>query len=97
LGGSPSEFLKQTPKSFVICMEGMARAANRQSDLAIVTAWHTAIFGLTGYAGKLKGKKLSDYLTSDKPPEAARTKHAKAIAFFHQLKARGFDVQITRH
>lgn len=76
-------------------MEGAALAAKREYDLAIATAWHTAVFGLQGYAGKLKGKKLSDFLSdhSDKQP----TKHAQAIAFFHSLKARGVPVEITRH
>lgn len=75
-------------------MEGMARAANRQVDLAIVTAWHTAVFALHGYAGKLKGKKLSDFLGSD---SQRATKNAQAIAFFHRMKARGVPVTITRH
>jgi hypothetical protein len=35
-------------------MEGMAHAAKRELDLAIFTAWHTAVFALTGYGGKLK-------------------------------------------
>lgn len=77
-------------------MEGMARAATRQVDLAIVTAWHTAIFGLSGYAGNLKGKHLSDFLTAQ-PKSDRRLKHAEAIAFFHRLKAKGVPVEITRH
>ena len=77
-------------------MEGMARAANRMVDLAIVGAWHTAVFGLQGYQNKLRGKKLSDYLTVDRDM-TAQTKHAQAIAFFHSLKARGVPVTITRH
>jgi hypothetical protein len=81
-------------------MEGMARAANRNIDLAILGAWHTAMFGLSGYAGKLKGKKLSDFLTSAPSPsdqDDHRMQSAKAIHFFHQMKARGFPVEITRH
>ena len=74
-------------------MEGAALAAKREYDLAIATAWHTAVFGLQGYAGKLKGKKLSDFLSEQKRP----TRHAQAIAFFHSLKARGVPVSITRH
>lgn len=73
----------------------MARAASRNVDLAMVTAWHTAVFGLNGYAGKLQGKKLSDFLGAEQPK--ANTKHAQAIAFFHSLKARGVSVEITRH
>jgi hypothetical protein len=79
-------------------MEGMARAAMKQVDLAIITAWHTAIFGLSGYAGKLKGKSLSDFLpsASKQPANDRRLKHAEAIAFFHSLKARGVPVDISR-
>jgi hypothetical protein len=94
LGGSPAEFWHQTPRSYVKVMEGMVRAANRQVDLAIINAWHTAGFGLSMYAGKLQGKKLSDFLTS---APADRSKDAEAIAFFHSLKARGIPVEITRH
>jgi hypothetical protein len=77
-------------------MEGAALAANRQFDMAIVTAWHTAVFGLTGYAGKLSGKKLSDFL-SGAAEQPQRSKSADAIAFFHALRARGVPVEITRH
>lgn len=76
----------------------MARRATRGFDLAIVNAWHTAIFALSGYSGKLKGKSLSDFLSSDaKPVNASRKNHAQGIAFFHRLQARGVDVKITRH
>jgi hypothetical protein len=76
-------------------MEGMARAATRNVDLAVLTAWHTAIFGLLGYAGKLRGKKLADFLTAKAEPAPAG--HAATLAFFHALKARGLAVEITRH
>lgn len=75
-------------------MEGAALAVKDRFNLAVVTAWHTAVFGLGMYAGKLKGKSLSDFLTRDDDPHAA--KHAKAIAYFHKLKARGVPVEITR-
>jgi hypothetical protein len=70
-------------------MEGMARAAKRESEMALFTAWHTAVFALTGYGGKLKS--FAEYLA----PERS-TKHAEAIAFFHSLKARGVPVDISR-
>jgi hypothetical protein len=75
-------------------MEGAALAEKKRFDLAIVTAWHTAVFALNGYAGKLKGKSLSDFLT-DKPSRPAS--HAQGLAFFHRLKAKGVPVEITRH
>jgi hypothetical protein len=71
-------------------MEGMARAAKRASEMALFTAWHTAVFALSGYGGKLKS--LSEYL--DRPQLS--TKHAEAIAFFHSLKARGIPIDISR-
>lgn len=80
-------------------MEGAALAANRQIDMAIVTAWHTACFALAGYAGKLKDKRLSDFLTGKSDTSAAddqRMQNARAIHFFQSLKARGVDVEITR-
>lgn len=77
-------------------MEGAARAAKKQLDVATFTAWHTAIFGLSGYAGKLKGKSLSDFL-SDPQPKQQSLQHAKAIAFFHRLQARGVPVSISKN
>jgi hypothetical protein len=75
-------------------MEGAALAKKQDMDLAMFTAWHTAVFALNGYGGKLKGKKLSDYLTQ-KPEH--NPSHSKAIAFFHSLQARGVPVKITRN
>lgn len=75
----------------------MARAASREVDIAISNAWHTSVFGLSMYAGKMKGKRLSDFLSNrDREPQAG-SKAAEAIAFFNTLKARGFNVEITRH
>lgn len=75
-------------------MEGAALAEKKRLDIAIVTAWHTAMFALAGYGGKLKGKKLSDYLGNPEQPK--QSSHAQAIAFFHRLKARGVPVDISR-
>lgn len=95
LGGSPSEFWRQTPKSYVVIMEGLGAAATRRLDLSIVTAWHTAVFGLNGYAGKLK--PLSEFLSSKPEIEGDERLHnAKIVHFFHSLKARGVPVDISR-
>lgn len=75
----------------------MARAASQRIDLGVSTAWHTAIFALAGYGGKLKGKHLSDFLVNRDREPSAGSKAAEAIAFFSSLKARGFNVEITRH
>lgn len=95
LGGSPSEFWRQTPKSYVPIMEGMAHVVTRQLDLCIVNAWHTAVFGLNGYAGKLQ--PLSDFVSSPaEPVDERRMVNARTIHFFHSLKERGVPVDIKR-
>lgn len=80
-------------------MEGAAARETKQFNVALFAAWHTARFALNGYAnkGKLAGSKsLADLMLTD--DEAAPVEnHAQAIAFFHGLKQRGFDVEITRH
>jgi hypothetical protein len=78
-------------------MEGMAHAAKRQFDLAISTAWHTAVFALSGYGGKLKD--LREYL--DRPSKTnaeddQRLQNAKLIHFFNSLKAGGSDIKVER-
>jgi hypothetical protein len=75
-------------------MEGAALREEREHDRAIAQAWHTAMFGLNGYGGKLKGKTLSDYLINK--PKPKQSSAAKAIAFFHSMKSAGFDVKIER-
>jgi hypothetical protein len=82
-------------------MEGMVRAANRNFDLALVTSWHTARFGLNGYfdKGKLAGDNtLSDLLTTAPEPEdKQRLENAKLIHGFNSLVARGVPIEVTRH
>jgi hypothetical protein len=75
-------------------MEAAALAAKREYDLAITQAWHTAIFALNGYAGQLKGKNLSSYLSSGSVER--KSDAAAAVAFFHALKVRGMPVEIKR-
>lgn len=75
-------------------MEGAAVRQEREHDRAISQAWHTAIFALNGYAGKLKNKSLSDYLIAKEKPK--RSSAAAALAFFHAMKSSGFPVTITR-
>lgn len=74
-------------------MEGAALAAKNRLDVELFTAWHTAVFALNGYGGKLK--PLSEYLNRE--PDGPALSNAKLIAGFHSLKARGFDVQISRN
>jgi len=65
--------------------------------MALFTAWHTAVFALSGYAGKLKGKSLSDFLSTRAEDTPQQLRHAQGIAFFHRLQARGYDVKITKN
>lgn len=75
-------------------MEGAKLRAEREYDRTVSLAWNTAMFGLKGYGGQLKGKSLSDYLISqDKPKRSAA---ASAIAFFHAMKAAGLPIEITK-
>jgi hypothetical protein len=79
-------------------MEGAVERGRKRLDIAIFTAWHTAMFALKGYSGKLAGKSLSDYLSdSPKPRDDQRMQDARAIHFFQSLKARGVPIEITRH
>ena len=79
-------------------MEGMAHAAKRQFDLAISTAWHTAVFALSGYSGKLNELTADhDSMTGqDGKADQQRVNNARLIHFFHTLKARGVPVDISR-
>jgi hypothetical protein len=98
LGGSPSEFWNENPRSYVNAMEGMAHAAKREFDLAISTAWHTAVFALTGYGGKLKD--LREYLDARKNDDGdQRLRNAQLIHYFQSMKAKGvpIDITVTKH
>jgi len=77
-------------------MEGWALAQTDKLNIATFTAWHTAMFCLAGYGGKLKGKSLSDFLHHERSSDQA-LQHARGIAFFHRLQARGIPVKITRN
>lgn len=74
----------------------MAHAAQRQFELAISTAWHTAVFALNGYSGKLED--LSEYLgrVNVSEEDREREQNARLIHFFQQMKARGTPIEISR-
>lgn len=74
-------------------MEGAAIRERKSLNLAIITAWHTAVFALNGYGGKLKG--LSNYLASEQESQPVSTA-AQAVAFFRNMKEAGFPVEIKR-
>lgn len=77
-------------------MEGAALAEQKRIDLAMVVAWHTAVFALNGYAGKLKGKSLADFLSGSSNVSARRSQFADAHAFFGRLRAQGVPIE-TKH
>jgi hypothetical protein len=76
-------------------MEGAAERRKSDIDLAMFTAWHTAVFALSGYRGKLKGKSLSDFLQDGKPNQHS-LQRARMHAFFQKLKMQGLPVEISR-
>lgn len=79
-------------------MEGAALRQKRELDIALFTAWHTAIFALNGYSGKLKGKSLSDFIGDGSKPVSSRAlRNARLIAGFHRLQAQGIPVKITKN
>lgn len=78
-------------------MEGAALRQKRELDMATFGAWHTAIFALNGYAGKLKGKSLSDFLSAKPETNNQSVQNARGIAFFHRLQAEGIPVKITKN
>lgn len=43
-GFSPAEFWQQTPRSFLIIMEGRLRARRRRWEELVAQAWHTEAF-----------------------------------------------------
>lgn len=71
-------------------MEGAALRQQRDYDAMIAQAWNGAKFNALAQVGKLKS--LSTYTSETNKPSA----HAGAVAFFHQMKAAGFPVTITR-
>lgn len=76
-------------------MEAAALRDERLIDRATTQAWQTATFALSGYSGGLKNKTLADYLISEKR-KPKRSTTAKAVAFFHAMKAAGYPVKIER-
>jgi hypothetical protein len=75
-------------------MEGAVLREQRALNREIVGAWHTAVFVLGMYSGKLKGKKLSDFLSGQ--PEQQTARPIDAVAFFHRMKSAGFPIEIKK-
>lgn len=76
-------------------MEGAALAAEQAHNLAITTAWNTAIFVLKGYEGDLNGKKLSDYLVDSRRKRRVQT-NEELLAAFQEMKAKGAPINIRQ-
>jgi hypothetical protein len=76
-------------------MEGAALAQARAHNLATRQAWDTANFAIGIYAGKMKGKSLTDFLIGEEG-ERRVTKESQALSFFHRMKAQGKAVHIER-
>lgn len=78
-------------------MEGAVEREKKALDIGMYQAWHTAVLALNGYSGGLKGKSLSNFLLTGRDEVRPSGKSAQALAWAHSMKARGFDVQITRN
>lgn len=88
LGGSPDQFWKQTPRTFIAITEGMVRAAKRDIDRTIAGAWHGEAFARTK-----RLKKLGNYV-GDGP--AREGSSAEALSMFRAFKKQGLPIKIKR-
>jgi hypothetical protein len=79
----------------VAALNGRIEAAKNRNKLDLRLAWRIGAFTGAAFNGKLKS--FEHYSRQeDGPADAQRQGAAEAVAFFHGLKARGFDVDITR-
>lgn len=74
-------------------MEGRARAAKHEVDVAIATAWHGEAFARTK-----RLKRLSSYLEGDvrTKVEAPANDADGVLSLFKDMAAKGKDVKISR-
>jgi hypothetical protein len=84
--------LDETPRSFVNAMEGASEASFERYELATFAAYQAARMSAAAQAGKLGS--LSKWMP--KKPDKGRSGAAKAVAFFHRMKAAGLGVKIER-
>jgi hypothetical protein len=73
-------------------MKATARAAKQAYDREIFSAWHTAVFALSGYSGKLKS--LDKYLNV-KPIKKGQTTD-EMLAALKAYQASGVSMNIKR-
>jgi hypothetical protein len=78
----------------IAALQGRREAHKADAKRDLLLAYHTGAFAGAAFAGKLKPFK--EYLAETGPDDSRPLQHAKAIAFFHTLKAKGFPVEITR-
>jgi hypothetical protein len=76
----------------IAALRGRQKADERRSKRDLLLAWHTGAFSGAAFAGKLKS--FDEYARP--AGDQQHLQHAKTIAFFHRLKARGVPVEITR-
>lgn len=77
----------------VAALRGRLEANKHRAKRELLNAYNTGAFAGAASVGKLKS--FDEYVPKDSS-EQTRVENAKAIHFFHTLKARGLDVQITR-
>lgn len=77
----------------VAALRGRLEANKHQAKRDLLNAYHAGAFAGAASVGKLKP---FDEYAPKAPSDQMRAQAAKAISFFHSMKARGLDVQITR-
>lgn len=81
-------FWKQTPRTFMIAVEGKVHAANQQVERELTLAWHIANFS--------RAKTLPDLGKTLEKLRPVKAQTADEVAgVFLALKAKGRSVKIT--
>ena len=86
-GFDPDAFWHQSPESFQIAMEGVRDRIEREAEMALHTAWHTAAFGAAAHT-KEGLRPLKFYLRKPQGP-------TEMLAALKAL-GRGSDMKIRR-
>jgi hypothetical protein len=76
----------------VAALHGRRAAHKADAKRELLLAYNTGAFAGIAFAGKLKS--FDEY--AREPDAGHRLENARAIHFFHALKARGVPIEITR-
>jgi hypothetical protein len=87
-GLDPRGFWLETPRTFLVCMEGRVHAAQRKREEDIMLAYNILLIKLDNQKGRMK--PLSKYLPSKPVVQSADD----VANIFLSLKAKGRSVKI---